>query len=280
MTPQICFQSSLPRSGSTLFSNLVGQNPQFHVTPTSGLLDLLYTARHQFSQGPEFKAQNQSEMNRAFVGFCRGGIEGYASALTQKPWLLDKSRGWGINYQFLNAFYPNPKIICLVRDPVDIFTSMERKFRQAELRDPGLVNHAEMKNTSLEKRLDHWSISQPVGLALERLLEILRQGIASQMLFIDYDKLCAQPKEQLARFYDYLNLPYCDCHQFENVDQITTEDDSIYGIFGDHNIRARVEVQNSRSKEILGEDLCRWIMSRYSWFYDQMPFLVENQEGR
>lgn len=41
MPPSIAFQSSLPRSGSTLFSNIVGQNPAFHVTPTSGLLDLL-----------------------------------------------------------------------------------------------------------------------------------------------------------------------------------------------------------------------------------------------
>ena len=53
-------------------------------------------------------------MERAFIGFCRGGLEGYATALTDKPWLLDKSRGWGVHYGFLNAFYPNPKIICML----------------------------------------------------------------------------------------------------------------------------------------------------------------------
>lgn len=74
--PRIAFQSSLPRSGSTLLSNIVGQNPEFHVTPTSGLLDLLYTARSQFSRGEEFKAQHREEMERAFIGFCRGGLEG------------------------------------------------------------------------------------------------------------------------------------------------------------------------------------------------------------
>jgi sulfotransferase len=30
----IYFQSSLPRTGSTLLQNLIGQNPNFHVTPT------------------------------------------------------------------------------------------------------------------------------------------------------------------------------------------------------------------------------------------------------
>ena len=85
MAPRIAFQASLPRSDSTLLSNIIGQNPAFHVTPTSGLLDLLYVARAQFSNGEEFKAQEPGQMERAFSGFCRGGLEGYASALTDKP---------------------------------------------------------------------------------------------------------------------------------------------------------------------------------------------------
>ena len=39
-------------------------------------------------------------MEQAFAGFCRGGLEGYGAALTSKPWLLDKSRGWGVHYAF------------------------------------------------------------------------------------------------------------------------------------------------------------------------------------
>jgi sulfotransferase len=271
MSPQIAFQSSLPRSGSTLFSNIVGQNPAFHVTPTSGLLDLLYAARGQFSIGDEFKAQDQSTMERAFAGFCRGGLEGYAAALTPKPWLLDKSRGWGIHAPFLRAFYPNPKIVCLVRDPVDIFCSMERNFRKAALRDPGLVNHGELSNTSLEKRLDTWSTTPPVGLALERLLEILRQGIDQELLFIRYEDLCHGPRNELERFYAYLSLPYCDDHNYSCVDQITVEDDAVYGIFGDHTIRPSVSPQASQAKEVLGEGLCDWIRNRYSWYYERFP---------
>ena len=269
MSPRIAFQSSLPRSGSTLFSNIVGQNPDFHVTPTSGLLDLLYVARGQFSCGEEFKAQERSEMERAFAGFCRGGLEGYAAALTAKAWLLDKSRGWGVHYAFLSAFYPNPKIVCMVRDPVDILCSMERNFRKASLQDPGLVNHSEMHNTSLEKRLDHWVASPPVGLAMERLLEILRQGIDQQMLFIRYEDLCANPRQELERYYAYLGLPYYEGHDFNNVEQITVEDDEVYGVFGDHTIRRQVKPQPSQALEVFGPELCSWIRQRYGWFYER-----------
>ena len=269
MTIQLAFQSSLPRSGSTLFSNIVGQNPAFHVTPTSGLLDLLYVARGQFSRGEEFKAQSREEMERAFIGFCRGGLEGYASALTDKPWLLDKSRGWSVHYAFLDAFYPNPKIVCMIRDPLDILCSMERNFRKAGLRDPGMVNHSEMLNTSLEKRLDHWVVSPPVGLAMERLQETLRQGIDQKMLFIRYEDLCANPRLELERFYSYLGLPYCPAHDFTHVEQITVEDDEVYGVFGDHQIRHKVEPQPSQALEIFGPGLCDWIRQRFGWFYER-----------
>ena len=61
MNKNIFFNSSLPRSGSTLFSNIIGQDTRFFVTPTSGLLELLYTSRAVFSKSPEFQAQNKPE---------------------------------------------------------------------------------------------------------------------------------------------------------------------------------------------------------------------------
>ena len=157
----------------------------------------------------------------------------------------------------------------MVRDPVDIFCSMERNFRKASLRDPGLVNHSSMINTSMEKRIDTWSTTPPVGLSMERLQEILRQGIDRQMLFIRYEDLCFQPRHELERFYAYLELLYCLDHDFENVAQVTVEDDSVYGVYGDHTIRHQVKPQVSQASEILGQPLCDWIRKRYSWYYER-----------
>ena len=269
--PRICFQASLPRSGSTLFSNLVGQNPAFHVTPTSGLLDLLYAARGAFTKGDEFRAQDPQLMERAFAGFCRGGLEGWCAGLTDRPWVLDKSRGWGILYGFLHAFYPDPRIVCLVRDPVDIFASMEKNFRRSDLRDSGIVNHAGLVCTTVEKRVDHWVATPPVGLALERLQEILRMGIAEKMLFIQFENLCRRPGRELERFYAFLGLEPHPGHDFDNVEQITQEDDSVYGVFGDHRIRRRVEPVASNAEALLGAPLCDWIRQRYAWFYNHFP---------
>jgi sulfotransferase len=267
MTIKFAFQSSLPRSGSTLLSNIVGQNPDFHVTPTSGLLDLLYVSRTQFTRGLEFNAQDKEEMNNAFAGFCRGGIEGYASALTDKPWFFDKCRGWNIHYHFLCGFYPNPKIVSMIRDPLDVLCSMERNFRKSKFQDPGIVEHGTLKNTTVAKRVDHWIVAPPVGMAMERLQEVINMGIDDKMLFIQYEDLCASPQVELERFYSYLDLPYYEGHDYDNVEQITVEDDTIYGVFGDHKIRKQVKPQPSCSQEIFGSELCEYIRSRYGWYY-------------
>jgi len=58
MVEKIFFNSSLPRSGSTLLQNIMAQNQKFYVTPTSGVLELVFGARANYTNSPEFKAQD------------------------------------------------------------------------------------------------------------------------------------------------------------------------------------------------------------------------------
>lgn len=271
MVQKIFFQSSLPRAGSTLFQNIMGQNPEFYVTPTSGVLELLYSARHNYTNSPEFKAQDADQMKSGFINFCHSGIFGFFNGVTDKKYVLDKSRGWGIHYGFLNSFYPEPKIICMVRDLRAIFASMEKNFRKNQHLDSGLVNHSTMKGTTTEKRIDIWAQGQPVGLAIERLFQIFKEGIDKKMLFIKYEDLAENPGQQMKRVYDYLELPYFE-HDFNNIMQLTQEDDSIYGIYGDHQIRKKLEPLRPDWKEVLGTTASQWIKNNYKWFYDEFKY--------
>lgn len=264
MTEKVFFQSSLPRSGSTIFQCIMAQNPEFYATPTSGLLELLYGARANYTNSLEFKAQDTAMMENAWRSFCRDGMLGYFKGITDKKYVLDKSRGWGYHYNFLNFFYPDPKIICLLRDPVDIFCSLEKKFRQNQHKDSGLVNHTQMVGTTTEKRIDIWANSQPVGMAFERLQQIVKEGISEKMLFVRYERLTLNPESEMKRVYDYLQLPYF-AHDFVNIEQVTKEDDEVYGIYGDHIIKPKLTPVRSNAKEILGVGVCEWIRKNYSW---------------
>ena len=268
---KLFFQSSLPRAGSTLLQNIMGQNPDFYVTPTSGLLELVFAARGNYTDSPEFKAQDSELMKRGFIGFCNKAMEGYFNAITDKKYVMDKSRGWGIHYDFLNEIYPNPKIVVMVRDLRDIFCSMEKNFRKSSLKANPVLNHAEMKGTTTPKRIDVWAQTQPIGLAIERLQEVFRQGLDRNMLFVKFEDLCLYPETELNRIYQFLEVPYY-AHDFDNIEQITIEDDEVYGVYGDHKIKQKLELPHSQAKKVLGTDVTNWIFDNYKWFFDRFNY--------
>jgi sulfotransferase len=271
MVKKIFFQSSLPRAGSTLFQNIMAQNPDFYTTPTSGLLELVYAARNNYTNSPEFKAQDTALMKSGFLGFCNAGVNGFFNAITEKPYVLDKSRGWGVHYRFLESFYPDAKVICMVRDLRGIFASMEKNFRKNQHLDSGIVDHSKLSGTTTEKRIDVWAASQPVGMAIERLSQIFKEGINKKMLFVRYEDLAKDPVKEMTRVYSYLGLPYF-AHDFENIAQVTKEDDSVYGIYGDHQIRKTLSSPPSDWREVLGQHACDWIKNNYKWFYDEFKY--------
>lgn len=271
MVKNIFFQSSLPRSGSTLLQNILGQNPEFYVTPTSGVLELVFAARHNYSESLEFKAQDSVLMEEGFRGFCNGGLTSFYNSITDKPYVMDKSRGWGYYQDFLDFFYPDPKIVCMVRDPRSIFSSMEKNHQRHPEKIDGVVNDAEMTGITVEQRIDTWVRSQPVGLAFERLRDIIHKGNDEYMHFIKFEDLCSNPEKEMNDLYEYLEVnPYK--HDFNNVEQITQEDDSVYGAYGDHNIRSKVEIIDKDYNDILGVEPSKWIKNNYEWFFQRFGY--------
>lgn len=248
----------------------MGQNPNFYVTPTSGVLELVFGARANYTNSPEFQAQDADDMRMAFRAFCRDGITGFYNALTDRPYVLDKSRGWGYYSDFLDFFYPDPKIICMIRDPRSIFSSMEKNYRKHPDKAK-MSNDSDMSNLTTEQRIDTWAGSQPVGLAFQRLYQIIKEGKEKKMLFIKYEDLTRNPQKEIEKVYNYLQLDQYS-HNFDNVEQITKEDDEVYGIFGDHKIQSKIQHKNPDYKEVLGVNPSSWIKQNYSWFYEHFRY--------
>jgi hypothetical protein len=65
--------------------------------------------------------------------------------------------------------------------------------------------------------------------------------------------------------YEYLGVPHYE-HDFDNIEQVTKEDDAVYGAFGDHVIRQKLEVVPSKAKDVLGKDIVDWIWNNYAWY--------------
>ena len=264
----------MPRAGSTLLQNILAQNPNFYVTPTSGLLELVFGARANYTESSEFKAQDEAAMKKAFLAFSRKGMEGYFRALTDKPYVLDKSRGWGVHFDLLSLIFDEePKIICMVRDLRQILASMEMKFRQNPDKHRAIENHTNLSGTTTLKRAVMHLQSPPVGLALDRLAEIHQRGWNKKVLFIRYEDLAAQPKQNMQKVYAYLGIPEFQ-HNFNEVAQVTQEDDRAYGSPGLHAIRPKVEPLAHDYVSIIGKDAVRFVQNNFAWYFTLFGYPV------
>lgn len=267
MKQTVYYQSSLPRAGSTLLQNIIGQNPQFHVTPTSGMIDLMLGTRIGYNGNKESNAGDKDMWREGFYSYCREGFKGYIKNLTDKPYVLDKNRAWGSYYSLLNKINDNPKIVFMVRDLRPLFASMEKKFRSNPDIDDGLLDNANLRNITTHQRVETWSSGHPIGYAVNKLHQSILDGTAKNFLFIRYEDLCENPEPQLKSIYEFFNVEYFQ-HDFKNIPQVTIEDDTVHGIYGDHIIRNTLGMLPDDSKQILGEYTSDWIYNQYKWYYD------------
>jgi sulfotransferase len=273
MVKKIFYNSSFPRSGSTLIQNILAQNPTIHSTPTSGLFEIFMNTRTYFSNGPEFKAQDAATMEAGIKGLLKEGLYGFYNAITDRPYVMEKSRGWGMEREFINAFDPDPKIICMIRDIRAVYASLEKKYRSNPLNETNIANWGDLTGTTTDKRINVWSVNPPIGQAMDRLYQLLVSGTHQHILFVKFEDLCQDPETQLKRIYSYLDLPYFQ-HDFDNITQYTHEDDKWYGIFGDHVIRGKLKPVSNDFYQVLGPNACKIIQDGYPWFFNDFGYKI------
>lgn len=273
MVKKVFYNSSMPRAGSTLIQNILGQNPDIYTTPTSGVFEMLTASRTIFSTDLAIKAQNQDQMTEGFKGYLKGALYGFYDQITDRPYVIEKSRGWNAEWEFVHAFDPNPKMICMIRDIRAVYASLEKKFRKNPLVDTQVVNWGNLTGTTTDKRIDVWSANPPIGPSMDRIYQVLLQGLHKNILFVKFEELTTNPNEQMERIYEYLEIPYYQ-HDFKNIKQVTHEDDKWHGIFGDHIIRQELKPVREDFREVLGPNACRLIENHYAWFFNDFGYQI------
>ena len=76
----------------------------------------------------------------------------------------------------------------------------------------------------------------------------------------------------MKKIYKYLELPQYK-HDFNKVEQLTKEDDSVYGIYGDHKIKREIKPLKIDYEEVLGPNLCNGILNKYKCYYQYFNYL-------
>ena len=247
------FDCGLPRSGSTLLTALLNQNPQIHAGTLSPVFEVMYYTNDRL-QGEQAQAFPKPEVFRRMVSNV---ITEYYSDRDEDV-IVDKCRAWPAHIDLIKQYItPDPKIICTVRHPLDILASFITLFHK----DGGLnfIDKAMLKQGMFvtDDARCHFMMN-PGGIVWESmnaLATAFRQNQTQYIHFIQYDDLVSDPKRVMQGIHSYLRLKPFE-YDFENIVQKDREKDKeVYGLPTMHEVRQKVEKKSKHYSEVLSEEV-------------------------
>ena len=262
-TPRYHFITGLPRSGSTLLSALLLQNPRFHAGMTSPVGGLFKGMLNQLGAGSEFGPVVTKEQRRRL---SRGLFDSYyADQVGEKEVIFDTNRMWSAQMPALMDLFPGAKLIACVRNVAWVMDSIERRYRANPFEITRLFNDDTERNTVYSRVDTLAQRNRMVGYPWTALKEAFYGEHASSLLLVDYDLLAQAPQKVLPLIYQFLGEAEYT-HNFEQVKYDAPEFDEALGLHGLHQVRPQVELQ--RRETILPPDLFEQY-SKLSFWQDQ-----------
>lgn len=242
------FMGGLPRSGTTLLSVLLNQNPKIHVSKVSPLPHFLFqmnVSLGELANTYDFNFDKISmNMNEFLVDAFYNHIE--------KRYIIDKSRAWNANIPALKYYLNDDvRILCPYRPIPEIVVSFLR------LMEKDKDNYLNMKidpSASLKERCDIlWEEH------LRTDVENVQRASTNleNVLMINYDDLVNDTKNVLKTIYAFLNIPE-HSHRFNNLKNNRLNENGNEGNFevkNLHVIKANIEKTSVDARKYLGDDL-------------------------
>jgi sulfotransferase len=239
------FIAGLPRSGSTLLSAILRQNPDIHASISSPVNQLFNVKLQAMSGANEAAimltpAQRERSLKAEFEAI-------YADA---PDIVFDTNRLWPSKLPALARMFPDCKVICCVRRIGMIVDSIENLVADNPFELSGMFGFD--PSSSALTRVQH--LMSNTGL-VGRSLAAFRDGFYSplgltRMRVIEYEALVRNPAAAIAAVYDWTGIQPYPHHDFEHVDQIpgAAEFDRQLKTPGLHRVKPKVEFRERKNR--------------------------------
>jgi len=226
--------SGLPRTGSTLLSAILSQNPEIHAEGNSAVCQLMWDMQGSIygTCNEQLAASNRLDTG---IGLIKNIPNIYYKDITAST-VIDKCRSWTLpdNMAMLNKYFQHkPKVLVLERPLVEIVRSF------VALR---LANN--YQGDPEEGLLDTWS--EPIMRSYEGV-KWAKANNNGEFLFVQYDDLLHNTKGVIEKIYKFCELESFK-HDFNNIVNKHPENDEVYGMLGQHDIRPTI---NKRDLDVV-----------------------------
>jgi sulfotransferase len=230
------FISGLPRSGSTLLSALLRQNPRFVAGVTSPLAMLCGNLLHSMSGAKEFASFFTDARRHAVI---RGLFDSYYADVARGRVVFDTNRTWTARLPLLAQLFPQARVICCVREVPWVIDSLERLVRGNALQPSRLFDYRVAG--SIYSRVS--TLMDPekglVGLAWSALREAWFSELGDRLILVRYGSLARDPAGVMGALYAALGeAPFA--HDFAHVEYEAEAYDADLGLPGLHRVRPAV----------------------------------------
>jgi len=260
MNKTFYFMAGLPRSGSTLLSSILNQNPKFYSGPSSPVLGAMFAIEQNFMGNELYHGYPKPDQVREIIG----NIPHHFYSDVQQPVVFDKNRAWTARVPYIEGYIgEQAKILVPVRRIDEILTSIltmihRNPFEEGQPRinfvDEQLIK-TDVPINDLNRCMYLLGEGGIVYESLNAIMEGFAQNINEKMHFVDYDDLVNSPKETMENIYDFLEEEFYD-HDFESISNIHREDDLItYGLSDMHEVRSKVKKTSPSPASVLPEEI-------------------------
>jgi sulfotransferase len=254
------FLAGLPRSGNTLLSSILNQNPDIYSSPLSPVTDFIWNYRSSYN----IESLNRNKENKLKADtFLSSFMDNFYKDV-KEPIVIDRDKAWGTpgNLGLIKEYItPTPKIIVTVRDILDIiasFVKMDANYLKINTANSGKFNlHYRSKNDSIAEYLmsDYGDIDKSL-LSLASAFFPENKGMFH---IVEYNDLVLKPEETMSGIYKFLELPEYK-HNFKKIEKVEVDKDESMGLPKNlHDIRKSIS-KSTTSTDILSD----YIKHKYS----------------
>jgi len=207
MNKKYYFLSGLPRSGNTVLSSILIQNPKIKVSPNSFLSTIFCQILDQddnpaFHNFPEYQSLKDcaSSLFESYYKSWKADI-----IIDRAPWATEG------NLKILKDYCPNkPKFICPIRPILEVLSSFIILYNKNKVVD--INNKKEVEKTC-------YNLLSEGGFIFKSITSINNLSKSDyDVYFMKYDEFCQNPQSEVRKIYEFLNInPFS--HYFKDIKQ-------------------------------------------------------------